>query len=257
MRQIETSLISEQWRLLEENMGLVGNISHQIVSTNPYYSCNYTYWYEEIFSEGKLGLINAIKSYDDSISKFSTYATHCIRNAIIAFLKKESKHINVNSLDEEFSDENNASLYNLIADSNDEPEEVIVNIILNCLDKREGYTIISRYLLKMKQKAVAPKIGCSQRYVSTLEKQGLENLEKILIQNKPYDKSYYMRKVGSQYMLTIQLDQKDYWQKIRKSIMISPSFSCTRNETGIMIRTEYLDKKFFILLCEIIQILKS
>lgn len=267
MRQGNIYLTDEQWRLVEENMGLVGFISDNIVSMNPEYCSNYNYWYEEFFSEGKFGLISAASSYNDSIGEFSTYACICIRRKIFRFLRKEYKHNNVKSLDKEFSKESKSSLHDLIADPSNQSEEVIdkidkfenffietINIILNCLNKKEGYTIISRYLLKMTQECVASKIGCSQQNISNLEKKGIGNLKKFFSRNKPYDKSFYMEKVGSQYVLRIQLDEKDhYWQKIKK-ITFSPSISCTRNEKEIKIRTKYLDKKFFILLCDIIQI---
>lgn len=260
MRQGNSYLTDEQWRLVEENMGLIGYIVMGMLKRNPNYYSNYTYWYDEFFSEGKVGLINAAHSYNDSVSAFATYASVSIRRQITHFQRKENKHNNVKSLDEEFSKENNSSLHALIADSSDEPEKVIcnsesfietINIILNCLDKKEGYTIISRYLLKMSQKSVASKMGCSQRYISTLEKRGLKNLETIFSQNQPYDKSFCMEKVGSHYVLRIQLDEKDhYWQKIEKII------PCTRNETEIIIRAKFLDEQFFKRLGKI-KLLKS
>lgn len=265
MRQGNIYLTGGEWRLVEENMGLVGYVTESIVKGNSKYYSNYTYWYEEFFSEGIFGLISAASGYNDSIGKFSTYACKCIRIEIFQFLRKEYKHNNVESLDEEVSTENDSSLHKLIADPSYEPEDVIdksesfietINIILNCLNKKEGYTIIYRYLLEMTQECVAPKLGCSQRNISKLEKKGLGNLKKFFNRNKPYDKSFYMEKVGSQYVLRIQLDEKDhYWQKIKKSTF-SPFISCTRNEKEIIIRTKYLDEPFFKMLGEI-QLLKA
>ena len=78
-------------KLIEDNMKLVYYV------INKYYP---TYMYDEdVIQEGMLGLCQAANTYDSSKTKFSTYAFHCIRNRLKYYLRCQSKHSGLLSLD--------------------------------------------------------------------------------------------------------------------------------------------------------------
>ncbi|ETT46245.1 hypothetical protein BSK66_31745 [Paenibacillus odorifer] len=68
--------------LIQNNMGLVGSIAHKINKTTGVE-------YLELFQEGSIGLIKAARSFDETKGfKFATYASHCITNEMLAYLRK-------------------------------------------------------------------------------------------------------------------------------------------------------------------------
>lgn len=83
--------------LIEKNMGLV----YYIINKHyPTYKNN-----EDVIQEGMVGLCYAAENYDETKSKFSTFASMCIRNNIRNYFKKNSKHDNHFSLDYEITNE--------------------------------------------------------------------------------------------------------------------------------------------------------
>jgi RNA polymerase sporulation-specific sigma factor len=80
-------------KLIEDNMGLVYSLIHR---EYPQYIND-----EDIVQSGMLGLCKAAERWDESKSKFSNYAWHCIRNAIVDEFKQRATHQGVLSLDYE------------------------------------------------------------------------------------------------------------------------------------------------------------
>ena len=79
------------YQLVEENMDLVYFIIHK------YYPTFATD--EDIIQAGMIGLCHAVNTYDENKSKFSTYASNCIRNEINMEFRSRKKHRNQLSLD--------------------------------------------------------------------------------------------------------------------------------------------------------------
>ena len=78
-------------KLIEDNMKLVYFIVHKYY---PAFGKN-----EDVIQEGMVGLVKAADTWDESKSKFSTYACACILTEIRTYFKQQSKHQNVLSLD--------------------------------------------------------------------------------------------------------------------------------------------------------------
>ncbi|OMD85649.1 hypothetical protein BSK49_19225 [Paenibacillus odorifer] len=79
--------------LIQNNMGLVGSIAHKINKTTGVE-------YLELFQEGSIGLIKAARSFDETKGfKFATYASHCITNEMLGYLRKRRQTIKCESLE--------------------------------------------------------------------------------------------------------------------------------------------------------------
>ena len=137
---------------------------------------------EELVSIGCMGLMKAVNTFDISKkTKFSSYATVCIDNEILQFLRHEKKHEKVDSLNknikENESDER-ITLEEIIADKYDFTEEIInkelkniVRDILKTLNDRDKKIIMMYFGFNEKlstQKEIATKLSISQSYVSRL-----------------------------------------------------------------------------------------
>ena len=153
---------------------------------------------QDLVSVGSIGLIKAVDSYKlDKNIKLATYASRCIENEILMFLRKANKSINDLSLDDGLvNDEegNSLSLGEMIPDENlitDEMElndqkKYILNAI-NQLNEREQKIMCMRYGLngydELTQKEVADTMNISQSYISRLEKKILNKLKKDMLKN--------------------------------------------------------------------------
>lgn len=181
-------------KLIEHNLRLVVFIAKKFESTK----INM----EDLISIGSMGLIKGIQTFKlEKNIKLATYASRCIENEILMYLRKTQKSRQEYSLDEVLSvdSEGNEMILSDIISSNEElalnrltEEEDIKNLYyaLDKLSKREREIIIMRYGLfdtpPLTQKEVADKLGISQSYISRLEKriiekmrQEIENLVKI------------------------------------------------------------------------------
>jgi RNA polymerase sporulation-specific sigma factor len=181
-------------KLIEHNLRLVIFIAKKFESTK----INM----EDLISIGSMGLIKGIQTFKlEKNIKLATYASRCIENEILMYLRKTQKIRQEYSLDEVLSidSEGNEMILSDIIGSN-EPlaltriteEEDIRNLYyaIDKLSKREKEIIIMRYGLfgvtALTQKEVADQMGISQSYISRLEKriiekmrQEIENLVKI------------------------------------------------------------------------------
>lgn len=149
---------------------------------------------EDLISIGTIGLMKAINSYDmDKNIKLATYASRCIENEILMYLRKNNKIKTEISIDEPInidSEGNDLSLADILGTENDaifkriedEENKKILKKSIECLDDREKIIMKLRYGFdgrdELTQKEVADKLGISQSYISRLEKKVINDLKK-------------------------------------------------------------------------------
>ena len=153
---------------------------------------------QDLVSVGSIGLNKAVDSYKlDKNIKLATYASRCIENEILMFLRKANKSINDLSLDDGLvNDEegNSLSLGEMIPDDKSITDEMELNdqriYIINAikeLNDREQKIMCMRYGLngydELTQKEVADTMNISQSYISRLEKKILNKLKKDILKN--------------------------------------------------------------------------
>ena len=182
----------EEWakqQLIEHNLRLVVYIAKKFESSDADI--------EDLISIGSVGLIKAINSFKpDKNIKIATYASRCIENEILMYLRKISKYKREISIDEPLnvdSEGNELNLTDLISDDKYVPQDDLDNRvekqllwkILNKLNPREKEIMVMRYGLngkdEMTQKEVASDLGISQSYISRLEKKILSRIRKEMM----------------------------------------------------------------------------
>lgn len=161
------------------------------------------YEYDDLVQIGRIGLIKAAKTYNGSV-KFTTYASRCINNEILMFMRKENKNSCQISLDEpiaidfdghecvlgETIEAQNSDFSNLIGDIFD--LEKLFNVVLNTFDTRE--ILIWLYIiLGENQEKLANKFNISQSYVSRLKDKIYSKVNKILNQNNDFEEKYIIK----------------------------------------------------------------
>ena len=183
---------NEEWakqQLIEHNLRLVVYIAKKFESPDVDV--------EDLISIGSVGLIKAINSFKpDKNIKIATYASRCIENEILMYLRKISKYKREISIDEPLnvdSEGNELNLTDLISDDKYVPQDDLDNRvekqllwkILNKLNPREKEIMVMRYGLngkdEMTQKEVAVDLGISQSYISRLEKKILSRIKKEIL----------------------------------------------------------------------------
>ena len=149
---------------------------------------------EDLVSIGTIGLIKAVKTFDpDKNIKLATYASRCIENEILMFLRKASQYKNEISIDEPLNtdwDGNELLLSDILGTEDDivnkgietEVEKQVLRDEINKLDEREKMIMQMRFGLagerELTQKQVADKVGISQSYISRLEKRIIKSIRK-------------------------------------------------------------------------------
>ena len=181
--------ISEQYardKLIEHNLRLVVYIAKRFENTGA--------GIEELVSIGTVGLIKAISTFNKEKNiKLATYASRCIENEILMFIRKSSIHRREVSIDEPLSvdwDGNELLLSDILGSEtdsiskrmeDDEERRMIRDAVKN-LNQRERVIIEMRYGLvngrELTQKEVADALGISQSYISRLEKKIMLELRK-------------------------------------------------------------------------------
>ena len=184
----------EEWakqQLIEHNLRLVVYIAKKFESPDADI--------EDLISIGSVGLIKAINSFKpDKNIKVATYASRCIENEILMYLRKISKYKKEVSLDEPLNidgEGNELNLTDLVpceincpqADMDNRVEKQLLWKILNKLNPREKEIMVLRYGLdgreEKTQKDVATDLGISQSYISRLEKKILGRIKKEMLKN--------------------------------------------------------------------------
>ncbi len=151
---------------------------------------------EDLVSIGTIGLIKGIKTYQmDKNIKLATYASRCIDNEILMYLRKNKKVRTEVSFDESLSfdpDGNELHLEDILGTDADivtrgleeETERNLLMQEINKLDARDQEIIKLRYGLggkeEMTQKDVADLLGISQSYISRIEKKVIKRLKNIV-----------------------------------------------------------------------------
>ena len=151
---------------------------------------------EDLISIGTIGLIKAVNTFSpDKNIKLATYASRCIENEILMFLRKSSQYKSEISIEEPLNidwDGNELLLSDVLGTDNDVVNENIENeaekkLLLESVAKlspRERFIMEKRFGLngekELTQKEVADLIGISQSYISRLEKRIIKRLKKEL-----------------------------------------------------------------------------
>lgn len=176
-------------KLIEHNLRLVVYIARRFENTGV--------GLEDLISIGTIGLIKAVETYKPAKNiKLATYASRCIENEILMFLRKNSGRRSEVSLDEPLNtdwDGNELLLSDVLgteSDAIEKPieEDVERNLLLdavNRLSSRERTIITLRFGLDGKpertQKDVADLLGISQSYISRLEKRIIGRLKREIL----------------------------------------------------------------------------
>lgn len=175
-------------KLITHNLRLVVYISKKFESTG--------IGIEDLVSIGTIGLIKAVNTFNPEKNiKLATYASRCIENEILMYLRKTTQQRSEISIDEPLNidwDGNELLLSDVIGTDNDEvsqhiesetEREVLIQAV-NALKGREKLIMQMRFGLngnrEMTQKEVADVVGISQSYISRLEKRILKDLKKEL-----------------------------------------------------------------------------
>lgn len=172
--------------LIEHNLRLVAYIAKRFENTGANI--------EELISIGTVGLVKAISTFNtDKNIKLATYASKCIENEILMFIRKSTTHKKEISIDEPLSvdwDGNELLLSDILGSDSDvvtkdmetEEERRIVREAVSNLCDRERIIVELRFGLSGKeeltQKEVADALGISQSYISRLEKKIMSSLRK-------------------------------------------------------------------------------
>jgi RNA polymerase sporulation-specific sigma factor len=172
--------------LIERNLRLVVYIARKFENTGVYV--------EDLISVGTIGLIKAVNTFNpEKKIKLATYASRCIENEILMYLRRNSKikaeisfyeplNIDWDGNELLLSDilgTENDTVYNLIED---EVDKQLLILALKSLNDREKEIVRLRFGLngtrEKTQKEVADMLGISQSYISRLEKKIIKRLKK-------------------------------------------------------------------------------
>ncbi|MCF8010620.1 MAG: RNA polymerase sporulation sigma factor SigE [Clostridiales bacterium] len=172
--------------LIERNLRLVVYIARKFDNTGV--------GIEDLVSIGTIGLIKAVNTFNPSKNiKLATYASRCIENEILMYLRRNNKTKTEVSFEEPLNidlDGNELLLSDVLGTDNDiiykhieeEVEKNLLHIALQRLGGRERKIMELRFGLNKKeektQKEVADMLGISQSYISRLEKRIMKRLKR-------------------------------------------------------------------------------
>lgn len=175
-------------KLIEHNLRLVVFLAKKYENTG--------YDVEDLVSIGSIGLIKGINTYKlDKNIKLATYASRCISNEILMFLRKNKKRRGEISLEDALnydSEGNELHLEDILGTEIDYVPNEYENILnkqilereIDSLCDREKEIMTLRYGLnnteEFTQKEVAEKLGISQSYISRIEKKVIKNLKQTM-----------------------------------------------------------------------------
>ena len=192
IRYVELSQNGDEFarnKLIEHNLRLVVFLSKKYENTGVDL--------EDLVSIGTIGLIKGVNTYKlDKNIKLATYASRCIDNEILMFLRKNKKRRGEISFEDSLSydsEGNELHLEDILGTDDDvvtrgleeETERKILYQELTKLNNRDKEIMSMRYGLlgkrEMTQKEVAENLGISQSYISRIEK---KFINKLKIQNR-------------------------------------------------------------------------
>lgn len=178
-------------KLIEHNLRLVVYIAKKFDNTGV--------GVEDLISIGTIGLIKAINTFNPTKNiKLATYASRCIENEILMYLRRNNKTKLEVSIDEPLNvdwDGNELLLSDILGTEEDtiyrdlenEAEHKLLFRAINGLSSRERMIVKMRYGLESEngeektQKEVADILGISQSYISRLEKKIMKRLKREMI----------------------------------------------------------------------------
>lgn len=193
-REREAELLSNldedaRQELIEHNLRLVVYIARRFENTG----INI----EDLISIGTIGLIKAVGTYrTDKNIKLATYASRCIENEILMYLRKNANRKGEVSFDEPLNtdwDGNELLLSDVLGTDEDvvmrpleeDVDRSLLAAAINVLSPREKQIITLRFGLggrqEQTQKEVADQLGISQSYISRLEKRIINRLKKEIL----------------------------------------------------------------------------
>ena len=177
--------------LIEHNLRLVVYIAKKFDNTGV--------GVEDLISIGTIGLIKSINTYNPGKNiKLATYASRCIENEILMYLRRNSKTKMEVSIDEPLNvdwDGNELLLSDILGtdedviyrDMEEEVERKLLNRAIRKLSDRERTIVELRFGLNSRdgeektQKEVADMLGISQSYISRLEKKIMKRLRREIV----------------------------------------------------------------------------
>jgi len=177
--------------LIERNLRLVVYIAKKFDNTGV--------GVEDLISIGTIGLIKAVNTFKlDKKIKLATYASRCIENEILMYLRRSAKTKMEVSIDEPLNvdwDGNELLLSDILGteedliyrDLEEEVDKELLKKAMNILTDREKMIVDLRFGLnnekgeEMTQKEVADLLGISQSYISRLEKKIMKRLKKEML----------------------------------------------------------------------------
>lgn len=178
-------------KLIEHNLRLVVYIAKKFDNTGV--------GVEDLISIGSIGLIKGINTFNPTKNiKLATYASRCIENEILMYLRKNNKTKLEVSIDEPLNvdwDGNELLLSDILGTEEDiiskdiesEVEKKLLYKAIGKLNQRERVIVEMRYGLnnvdgeEMTQKEVADSLGISQSYISRLEKKIIKRLKREIV----------------------------------------------------------------------------
>ena len=176
--------------LIEHNLRLVVYIAKKYEATGV--------GLEDLISIGTMGLIKAVGTFRAERNiKLATYASRCIENEILMYLRKKSSRQGDISIDEPLNvdwDGNELLLSDILSDEGEEgdvgaalrkrEERLVIRRAVASLARRERQLIEMRFGMngyrEMTQKEVADEMGISQSYISRLEKKVIRCLREMI-----------------------------------------------------------------------------
>ena len=175
-------------KLIEHNLRLVVFLAKKYESTG--------YDIEDLVSIGSIGLIKGINTYKiDKNIKLATYASRCISNEILMYIRKNKKSKQEVSLDDTLNfdaEGNELKLSDVLGTENDlvdkeferKVNKEFLNREIENLSQRDKQIMTLRYGLnntrEYTQKEVAVMLGISQSYISRIEKKVINNLQSVI-----------------------------------------------------------------------------
>ena len=188
VRRSNTGDIEARNKLIEHNLRLVVFLAKKYDNT--------MYDLEDLVSIGTIGLIKGIKTYKlDKNIKLVTYASRCIDNEILMFLRKNKKRMSEVSFEDSVnldSEGNELHIEDIFGTEEDlveksiecKDDKALLQEEVKKLDERDKEIIELRYGLSGKkeltQKELAEKLKISQSYISRIEKKVIKKLKSIM-----------------------------------------------------------------------------
>lgn len=186
LNRLEKSDFAVKTILIERNLRLVVYIARKFENTGV--------GVEDLISIGTIGLIKAINTFNPSKNiKLATYASRCIENEILMYLRRNNRVKTEISIDEPLNidwDGNELLLSDILGTENDliqrsiedEVDRELLSTAMKKLSVREKKIMELRFGLtngvEKTQKEVADMLGISQSYISRLEKRIINRLKK-------------------------------------------------------------------------------